>query len=448
MKWTRPAVTLWIAAMVLAHDHVQAGDGGVAAEAIVRVRADDTLVRQVSAILERGRTSPSAEKEVVRDLVALGPHSTRTLLAILSGSVEPVDTDPASMPLGALRGAESSLFDALRRFPPAAVSDELVAASRGAPLSVRLVALKILGETADATGPDAWAAILADVPSEDLARAFVAGPVEDCLTAILSRHRAAAERFARGAKSLDPRLAPAAARAIAKSAAPRAMDALVALLNAGSQPEVVAAMGELGAACGARPPEWALDRIRRAIGGNDVRLARAAATAISRLGDANACPMLIDGLAAVDGQLATACNAALARLAGGDRARTPDDWRAWYVEETGWYDRHANDLLLQIGERDPASALDAVRELCSHPLYQDRVAAAVAALLARPEPNVAKAAAVALGELGSRTALPALVDALTHPAASVREATRTALRRLTGKDFPAESAPWKVALGL
>ena len=80
MKWTRPTVTLWIAAMVLAHDHVRAGDGGDAADAVVHVRADDTLVRQVSAILERGRTSSRAERDVVRDLVALGPQDRKSVV--------------------------------------------------------------------------------------------------------------------------------------------------------------------------------------------------------------------------------------------------------------------------------------------------------------------------------------------------------------------------------
>ena len=172
----------------------------------------------------------------------------------------------------------------------------------------------------------------------------------------------------------------------------------------------------------------------------------AAALALGSLQDAGAAEALIELLDDPSAGIRENAHWALTRITGLRFPLSPLPWRSWYRSETEWfqgeYVRHARGL----GSSDPAVVTRAIRELGQRRLHRDTLALELAEVLYHPSPPIRLAACLALRELGSRAALPELVEALEDGDGRVREAAWSALRSLTLQDLPPDREAWLALL--
>jgi hypothetical protein len=125
----------------------------------------------------------------------------------------------------------------------------------------------------------------------------------------------------------------------------------------------------------------------------------------------------------------------------------PAAWNEWYDLEYAWYLDEAPALYDALGSEDLAEVGGALAQLGAHHLYRHPSAERIGPMLVSSNPAKVRAAAGALERLGSRRAVPWLVDALD---AADDDAQRlvlvTALQNLTGLSLPPERSAWVAGL--
>lgn len=126
----------------------------------------------------------------------------------------------------------------------------------------------------------------------------------------------------------------------------------------------------------------------------------------------------------------------------------PKAWHTWYADETAWWERSAYATFSMLRRGTKAEKVAALNAIAERRTGRHRLAAEVAAATEDRDPEIVALAAHRLGELGSAVAVPVLLDVLdtAHPACA--EAAHAALRRITGRDLPAEPAACRAELGL
>jgi HEAT repeat protein len=173
-----------------------------------------------------------------------------------------------------------------------------------------------------------------------------------------------------------------------------------------------------------------------------VEWTRAIVRALGELDDGSSAPELITLLSHTHTGVADAALAALRRMSRLEYPPQPALWQAWYDREAKWYDRERPRQRNALGGGRPAAALEALRAYSQHGWRRAQLAHDVCGAFSRREAPVRELACEVLGGLGSRAALPALVETLGDPTTTVATAAWRALQRITGAALPNDREVW------
>lgn len=117
-------------------------------------------------------------------------------------------------------------------------------------------------------------------------------------------------------------------------------------------------------------------------------------------------------------------------------------WRLWYEEEREWAREHRVPTLSDLGSQDLAAVHSALSGALAHRLYSADWEEPITALLDSVDADRRRLGCIGLAQLGSRRALPRLLEQLEDRDGSVRDAAQIALRTLTGLTAEPDRAAW------
>ena len=185
--------------------------------------------------------------------------------------------------------------------------------------------------------------------------------------------------------------------------------------------------------------------IRWQLRSGETKLVQTAAMAVGRLGDEESIPLLITLLEEGSGGMRVHATRALEAITGVSLRDDPVRWSAWYERENLWFEENVDELFEQLDSQHEEVIFGAVRGLAKMRLHRDETAARLLALLDHDSPSVRRIACQALGQLGSRAAVPPLIDLLVDDDEGVAQSAWVALRWLTGLELPMDHAVWRQA---
>lgn len=437
----RPVRPTRIAALLLAAGLASAAQA-VAQSGREPFPVDELMQAQAFALL----TAAPVDAELARAglcerLVALGAPLVPVAAGILCGEIavpesvfggapeQPVDPRLVEMRDGLLR-------DVLARMDQGVVVDHLARRAAGdAPLEVRLCAARLLGEAHHPRAVDVLLQVAGEVEPIHMARSYVSTAFEQPLARALASDPRADAALAGRIARLSPQVRDLLLRAAAQADSAATRRFLASRLTAGEDEQPIV----LGAIAAARPgafeaaPEQ-LEALRARLHGAGEELPRLAALALGKLEDREAVDELIELLSGADALAAHAAHEALRGIGGSDLGTAASAWKAWLAAEETWWDERAPVELQRLlcGERKRVHV--ALQELLRHPLYRHETAPAVAGLLQEQDDVLAVAGCDALAALGSREALPALLEALAVPEGELRDAVLRTLQSLARRD--------------
>jgi HEAT repeat protein len=422
--------------------------------AYVAPRTDSKLGRATLAILDPMQLRGRVQEEATADLVALGADAVPTLFGFLAGTLEgprPALRDATPSQIAAIDPDAIALEQdaivsaALLHLPSARVVDDVTAAATGgASLQTRLVAMRVLGACDSPSAVDAWMEIASEIDEVELGRAFVRGPCESALGDVLARGPNAFAHLAPHVKALPRKLAPLVVRAVSGAGRAQGVDVLVSMLGRDRDldlailPEIASlAENALGGLT-----EQQLTWIRPFLGDEDWRIRREAAVALGRVHDARSYREIVGCLSDGHRLVQQAGLWSLRHMSGRDFDDDGERWRAWFEEETRWYETRGVARIESLRDPDPAVVMEAARDLVQRPLYKHEIAESLSTVLHSSNALLVTGVAEALAELGSPRAVRPLCAALSHSDPAVRRAAHAALRKLTGHSWPMASAEW------
>ncbi len=401
-----------------------------------------------AALVRKAPEERATSAQLVSRLTALGPPAIPGLFRVVTG--EGIEELFAATP-----GGEEPDFlcepdvlgglalEALARLPASDVVDHLRLRLAQAPeRDVRLAEMRVLTALGQARGLELVLEIARGLGHEILARP-VREPLRTALTTILRSDEAAYSLLATQLPELGDELVLLVAEALEQE--PDGAGILVEILGRGPALER-RALEALVALEDRLPWRVHLDvraqvRSRLTHPNDEVRCA--ALLAVGRLHDADSLPALITCLEDGSAEAARAAQWSLQQVAGERESRQAGDWNAWVKAETAWLREEGALLRSELGTGEGSKMVASLRELLPHRMARDPVVEELVLLLPDLAPELQTLACDTLGRLGSRAAVPALVDLLSGEERAVREAAGRALRALCGQDLPAEPQPWE-----
>lgn len=445
--------TLLLIACTLAALTALAGDK--AKRPYVAPRSDSKFGRAALAILDVNQLRGRVEEDVSAELAALGPDAIPTLFGILSGTLEgplPSAREEGSSQrivevdaLPAFPHQDGIVLYALSRLPSGRVIEDVTSAALARPsLDVRLVAMRVLAQSDDVTAAEAWLAITAEIEEIMLLRPYVQGPVEGALADILARNHSGFARLVPHMKQMPRKLAPLVARAVAVAGRAQGIDVLTSMLGRDRDLDLVLLpqIANLSESAIGGLSDDQFSWIRPFLGDEDWRVRREAVLGLGRMQDFRSYAEIIGRLSDEQRLVQQAALWSLRKMSGRNFEEDGERWRAWFSEESQWFETRGVVLIENLRDADPAVVVEAVRELVQRPLFKHEIAEAMAVTLHNSNPLVVIGAAAALAELGSVRAVRPLCEALSLSDAEARRAAHAALSRLTGQTWPLESEEW------
>ncbi len=183
-------------------------------------------------------------------------------------------------------------------------------------------------------------------------------------------------------------------------------------------------------------------RIRGYLQGADSNRVGTAIQVLGALGDGDSAREILRCLEDSN-SLRHTCAEALRDLTGQRLGDDPRAWRALLDAEETWWRNESRRVLGALAKKAPADAVESLLEGSRHLLYRHEIASQLTAVLQRPEVDLVVLGCSALGHLGSRAGLEALIDQLDHPVQEVRGAARRALVEICGADHGEAAAAWR-----
>jgi HEAT repeat protein len=402
----------------------------------------------VRAVLRRSDGATAARDDVlVRRLVALGAGAAPALFSLASGEgieLLLVDDAPEAWMCPPERVGEIALA-ALADLPAVPVRDFLRTACQAHPsLEVRITTLNVLGRQGSAEGLELYFEILAQSDAE-LEHRTLRATACGALLAMLRKDGAAANLLEKPLLAASRPAQLLACEALADCNRGAAVRLLTKLFGRDSELDLAALDGltRLGAQFPWRVGDEVATRLRAALGQENARMRAAAAQALGKIRDPQATPALIALLADEDGAARRAAQWALRETTGEKRITTAAEWHGWLEAESAWWREEGQGWLAALDPAESTRLTEAMRELLAHPFGRDQTADALAGALAELDPAAQLVACDTLARLGSRRAVPALIELLFEPGEELRNAVWAALRALTGEDLPAEPQLWE-----
>jgi hypothetical protein len=394
----------------------------------------------VAELVHAAGAGESGSAEAVAAILALGDAA---LPDLIEAAARGAFGDATPLSAGELAVVAEALERAPAR-PLLAYLARLAAAEPPPDPGLRAAALGLAG----ARGEERDVYLLFDLAVVGGWTAAVEEDLESALADLIRRRPDALDELRGALFALDDGAQRAAVRAVGGAGRARGVGILVDLVGRRAELDslLLAELARLGPIADPDAARVAALRIHHHLSDDHGGLARAAVTALGRLGDSEPVPEMIELLASDDAGLARTAHTALRELTGLELRAAVGPWRAWYREQRDWSDAHLDAQLDALGTGSPAEVLEALRELSTHPLERHLIAAEAALVLDRPEPALRAAAARALERLRSRAALEALAFALPDPDPTVAAAVHRALVGVVGADLGSDPTAWLAAL--
>jgi len=396
--------------------------------------------------------------ELRRRIVELGPGVLPLVMGALSGDlVLRPDTPPAGLELAPtvelrpLPDRDVLLVGALLDFDPRLVLDlldrQVTEQSR---VGQRLIAARVLGGLRDPRSLAVLLRIMRQTEPIQFERPHVVAYYEEALAGVLAGRPEGLSELRRDAEGLAPKILPIVVAAVPFQGSSEGAKLVFDLLDLDSSlaPAVLDRISEVAGTLHDAELDDTLWQVHWLVDNPDANIRREAALALGNLQDSTSCPKLIQMLQDSDRRVVGAALWALRNMSERNFAADVQLWLGWYEDERAWFEGPAVELESELRSPDPARVTHAVALLCHHPLFKHRLAATLGPLLLGEDPGTAATACAALGQLGSRRAVPFLVARLEYPEDAVTADVRRTLEVLTGLSLPAAGEAWNEALGL
>lgn len=409
---------------------------------------EGTLIGMRAALSERlERRSQDAERVLAERFASLGEEAVPTLFDVYLGEVE-VDAPEEAVArwivgqdrVGSAAGA------ALLLVPRDAVIEELERyASPRVTTERRTLAMRVLGELASGDAiPPLLALLESHAPVERRHRS-VAEPARLALTRILTEDPLSTGRLQTELDALSPDTLEIVAQSLRDAGRPACLRVLADLV--GRDPRLdLQVLEAIGEAVQRSPWQDEIDAAalfkKQLATRTDPERQRLLLVLLGRVHALDAVEDLLDALDSPDPRLSRAARWSLERMAGTRLPVSSSEWRGWVRFEERWWAHRGRELVAGFGDATPAELAAMARELAEHPLYRHAIADELGQHVFAREVAVATTACETLERLGSGLAVPALVDALGSPGDEVRDAAWSALRRITGREIPADREAW------
>ncbi len=237
-------------------------------------------------------------------------------------------------------------------------------------------------------------------------------------------------------------------RGIAETQTYEALQILPSLLHAvpGLDVTVLFEISNVARTVKAPIDDSGLQRIRLYLTSIDADQRKQAALAAGRLNDYESVDPLIDLLDDEQPGVRTNAYWALREITAMTIDATPQRWRTWFDEETGWWAEEASDLLVELKSPDVARVCRAINECATKRLFRHQLTPPLVELLDHEDPTVVRAVCSALLALRATDAAPQMVRTLEHPDSEVRSHGLAMLRALTGLGLGPDARAWQGAL--
>ncbi len=391
-------------------------------------------------LLPPAKSAAPTVAAISASIVRLGSGAIPAITGILLGEItEPVeltDVHPRAIDL-----RREILIASLRGFPAGEVIDHLKASTA---LDAQLVAVQVLGEIGGAKALEAVLAIAGGIEPIHWMRTYVQVPIEDSLTALLSREPRLMKIINDQSARLDARMCPMLVRAVGRVGSPAAAPWLASLIGRERELDLAVVEELVRFAeknyCDLSSEE--IGKVRSLLDSRDARVRRAAMTGLGALGDTESIPRLVSFLGSQDPLVTRAAHWSLKRLTGQSIEPDRAAWGAYCDAEQQWYDENWSTLTDGLHGRDLATVVDAASVMAQHPLFKNRAALEFRLLLDGGDVASARVAAGALGTIGARSAVPWLIECLRHEDETVRNNAWQSLRTLTGRKLPLDPDRW------
>lgn len=425
----------------------------LAAPSTAQSEGPDGASGELRAVLRR-RSAEDARTpaELVAALARLGPASVPVLYAMTTGQgLEELAgeewvpdewlCDPEDVP--------GLCAAALERAPAAAVLQELERALERAPgFQERLVILRVLGAQATADGLTLLLRDARELGDLELGRPSVRLALGEALRSILRRDERAFVRLERELDELEPWLGGLLAEAIGASGRARGMALLERLFRRDDleRGRVLEAMTELELRVPWELSGRTLAHCRSWLDGKDQAARARVLTLVGRLHALELVPVLIETVAGSEALARHCALDALCSMAGLPLEPDVPALTAWLEREQAWKETRWPVLFETLREGSPGDAHAALRELARHPLYRHVAARELAESLAELPRAIGPTACAELARIGSRWALPGLLEVLADSRPQLRAAAWRALQALTGESQGLSVELWRELL--
>jgi HEAT repeat protein len=404
--------------------------------------------QRVASALRRSRLERTKESEAfAREISAGGPAVLRPCLDTLElqrvACVSPSDVEQMlSSP------QREILLLALAELPsPQVLSGGFERLALSQEPAVRRLMLDVL-QVAGAAAHLAELDELALGEGEALPRPELEESFQAALAGILRRDPRAYDQLATFHRDAPEPLADAIVRAVGDAGDTRGLSFLEhAITFRTSQLSLCASQVKRLGRSGDRQRDADLaQRLRWAVDPDRPEACRALFLALGELRDSEAVPILIEFLSSADAGLAGNAHWALRRITDLEFPPLPERWSSWYESELEWFVREQDFVLRDLHSGSLSAATAAVRAISERRLWREELADELLSALQRPRTQLRAPICRALERLGVQSAAEGLVDMLDDgDPASVQAALR-ALTALTGRELPADSMTWRLAL--
>ncbi len=362
------------------------------------------------------------------------PRTSAALASLGSAALEPLFEQLLVTSGGRARDVvrSASVLGALAQLPREDVLAFLTRLARGVREDRRReAALDLLGRLGSRA--DLTLALELGTPSDPQfpPRLELRAALESALLGICARERGAPRTLAGYFAGARPGAQATIATVVARSGGAEAASLLAALLgSAGNEADGVLLL-ELTRVAALTGSEDALvlERVRGMLGHPDSRLAALACLALAQLRDHQAVPDLIVLLSDEDPSLRRGAHATLTSLTGLVLPADAQPWIAWLDESFAWWEERAEPCRVALVSGTPAEAAAALHETAGQRLFVHEVVGMLELVLLRPESDLLQSACRALGAIPERAARAALAPLVAHPDPEVAERARIALER-------------------
>lgn len=335
--------------------------------------------------------------------VGLGPELVPSLLdAILGRGEWPEGEDAATGDLRVL-----ALRDAWGRYEPTLRARALVECA--APTrDERRVLVELAGELGGELALPTVIRLARDFEASELARSFVAEPVERALALALSSSRASERSLESMLAGVTRELAPTLVRGWAQAGDARgpAIAARALGSDAVLDLEILTALAQPSCPARAALGERALTLVRQALGHDDPKLRRCAAAVLGNARDTLAVDPLVDSLDDVDALVRAGARDALRSITGKDLGGDSEGWRGWILERRAWLEVTSAQAMARAQGAECIDAMEALEELLARGDARDELVQPISELrLSADCEAVRERSRIALIEIGSSRAL-------------------------------------------